>query len=90
MRACPKYFPNDVVDLTIEKKSNVNLKIRWSPENAESYKSTILFTVVNNERLKFNVCCYGESIAASFKKPTVRKPLGTIQAPNVKLNVSFY
>ena len=57
--------------------SNVNFKIKWQPDRADSYKYTIFFEVINNAKLKFLVHCYGHCIAPVVKK--VRKPFTTLQ-----------
>jgi hypothetical protein len=68
----------DNMELSIEKNSNVNFKIKWQPDKPDSYKYTIFFEVVNNAKLKFLVHCYGHCVAPPSKKP-VRKPFTTLQ-----------
>ena len=68
----------DNMELSIEKNSNVNFKIKWQPDKPDSYKYTIFFEVVNNAKLKFLVHCYGHCVAPPSKKP-FRKPFTTLQ-----------
>jgi hypothetical protein len=51
----------DNLELTIEKMSNINFKIKWQPDKPDNYKYQIFFEVTNNARLKFLVHAFGVS-----------------------------
>lgn len=78
----------DNMELSIEKNSNVNFKIKWQPDRPDSYKYTIFFEVINNAKLKFLVHCYGHCIAPPAKKPA-RKPFTTLQPLKKEKSAKF-
>lgn len=76
------------LELIIDKMSNVNFKIKWQPDKADSYKYTIFFEVINNARLKFLVHCYGVCTAPVVKKGP-RKPFTMLQPIKKEKSATF-
>jgi hypothetical protein len=75
--------------LVIEKNSQIDFKIKWSPVEPGNHKYTILF--VSQSLTKFHVSCYGDCSASTFKRTvSARRPLGQLQINGQKSFHSSY
>jgi hypothetical protein len=72
------------IEVEIERQANIDFRIKWQPEKAESYKFSIIFEV-SNSRLKFIVHAFGVCVEPPkkkvFKNLTILQPIRPILQP---------
>ena len=74
----------DNIEVEIERQGNIDFKIKWQPDKADSYKFSIIFEVLNS-RLKFLVHAFGICVEPPKKKVyknlTILQPIRPVLKP---------